>query len=71
MAKNAVQSELQLYLREINEIALLAPAEERTLGWRIINDGCMESKDRMIRANLRLVIAIAKNYSNRVYPSSI
>ena len=68
MAKNAVQSELQLYLREINEIALLAPAEERTLGWRIINDGCMESKDRMIRANLRLVIAIAKNYSNRGLP---
>lgn len=68
MGNKAVQSELQLYLREINEIALLNPTEERILGWRVINDACMESKDRMIRANLRLVIAIAKNYSNRGLP---
>lgn len=65
MARIAVQSEIQLYLREINQIPLLTPIEERELGWRIINDGCPDSKDRMIRANLRLVIAIAKNYSNR------
>lgn len=65
MPKNAVQTELQLYLREIHDIPLLTPVEERVLGWRIVNDGCMESKDRMIRSNLRLVIAIAKNYSNR------
>lgn len=39
--------------------------DERDLGWKIINDNCQESRDRMIRANLRLVVAIAKNYTNR------
>jgi len=65
MARSEVQSELQLYLREVNETALLTPEEEKTLGWRIINDGCLQSKERMIKANLRLVIPISKNYVNR------
>ena len=65
MARSEVQSELQLYLREVNETALLTPEEEKTLGWRIINDGCLQTKERMIKANLRLVIAISKNYVNR------
>lgn len=68
MARSAVQTELQLYLREINEIPLLTPEEERFCGWRIVNDSCPEAKDRMIRSNLRLVIAIAKNYANRGLP---
>ena len=65
MGRSALQSELHLYLRQINEVPLLTAEEERTLGWRIINDNCMSSKDRMIRANLRLVISISKNYANR------
>lgn len=65
MARPGVQSELQLYLREINEERLLTPEEEKELGWRIINDECPEAKDRMIKANLRLVISISKNYSHR------
>jgi RNA polymerase primary sigma factor len=44
---------------------LLTAEEEKDLGWRIINDNCFSSKDRMIRANLRLVISISKNYANR------
>ncbi len=68
MARTAVQTELQLYLREINQIPLLTPEEERISGWRIVNDSCPESKDLMIRSNLRLVIAIAKNYANRGLP---
>lgn len=39
--------------------------EERELGWAIINDNCPASRERMIRSNLRLVVAIAKNYTNR------
>ena len=63
-----VQSELQLYLREINSVPLLTAEDERELGWAIINDNCPHARERMIRANLRLVVAIAKNYSNRGLP---
>ncbi|MFM1889613.1 MAG: polymerase sigma factor SigA [Planctomycetota bacterium] len=65
MSRSELQSELQLYLRQINEVALLTPEEEKELRWRIINENDAEAKDRMIRANLRLVISICKNYSNR------
>ncbi|MAB71780.1 MAG: RNA polymerase subunit sigma [Planctomycetaceae bacterium] len=57
-----------MYLREINGINLLSAQEEKDLGWLIVNDSCPEAKDRMIKANLRLVIAISKNYSNRGLP---
>ncbi len=65
MARSDIQSELQLYVREISVVDLLTADKERDLGWRIINDNDAEAKDHMIRANLRLVIAIAKNYMNR------
>ena len=52
-------------MRQINEVALLTPEEEKTLGWRIINDDDQDAKEHMIKANLRLVIAISKNYSHR------
>lgn len=60
-----LQTGLQLYLRQINEIALLTAEEEKVLGWAVINDNCPAARDRMIRANLRLVVSIAKNYGNR------
>ena len=65
-----VQSDLQVYLREINRTALLTPEEERELGWAIINDNCPAARERMIRANLRLVVSIAKHYNNRGLPMS-
>ncbi len=61
----AVQSDLQLYLKEIRSTPLLSPEEERELGWAIVNENCPAARERMIRANLRLVVAIAKNYANR------
>lgn len=60
-----VRSELQLYLDEIKQTPLLSADEERELGYRIQRTSCPEARERMIRANLRLVVAIAKNFSNR------
>jgi len=63
-----VASDLQVYLREINRTALLTAEQERELGWRIINDNDPAARDQMVRANLRLVVAIGKNYTNRGLP---
>lgn len=59
------RSEIHQYVREINQFALLTPEEEKELGWAIVNDNCAEARDRMIRCNLRLVVAIGKRYANR------
>lgn len=65
MASTAVQSSLQIYLKEINRTPLLSADEEKSLARSIIDLGCPASRDQMIRANLRLVVAIAKRYNNR------
>jgi RNA polymerase primary sigma factor len=59
-----VQSPLETYLREINETALLNAAEEKELAYRI-EDGDNEARDRMVRANLRLVVNIARSYTGK------
>jgi len=68
MPRSSVPSGLQVYLREINEVNLLTADEEKELAWRIIRDGDMSARDHLARANLRLVVSIAKNYSNRGMP---
>ncbi len=65
MATVAVQSGLQLYLRQINDSPLLNGDEEKALARRIINDNDPEARERMVRSNLRLVVNIAKHYVNR------
>jgi RNA polymerase primary sigma factor len=61
---SAVQSPLETYLREINETALLSAADERELA-TAIGEGDMAARDRMVRANLRLVVNIARGYTGK------
>lgn len=63
-----VKTELELYLRQIDEVPLLTADEEKTLCRRIREHNCPIARDHMIRANLRLVVAIAKRYNNRGMP---
>jgi len=65
MSRAELESDLQLYLRQINQISLLTPTEERELGWKVINDNCPQARELLVRANLRLVVSIAKHYTNR------
>ena len=60
----ARESSLETYLQEINEVPLLNAEQEQELA-RSIRVGDAEARERMIRANLRLVVSIAKNYINR------
>ena len=62
-----VQTPLETYLREINETALLTADEEKQLS-RQISAGDAAARDRMVRANLRLVVNIARGYSGKGLP---
>ncbi len=55
---------IQMYLREIGQYPLLTAMEERTLAKRIV-DGDDEARNLLARANLRLVVSIAKKYVGR------
>ena len=55
---------LRLYLRSIGQVDLLTAEQEVELARRI-ERGDMEAKRRMVEANLRLVVSIAKNYNGR------
>ncbi|TWT78214.1 RNA polymerase sigma factor SigA [Posidoniimonas polymericola] len=63
-SSSSVQSPLETYLREINETALLSANEEKELAVKIGN-GDTQARDRMVRANLRLVVNIARGYSGK------
>lgn len=58
---------LQLYLREIAQVKLLTPKEEVILAKRI-RKGDDAAREHMIRANLRLVVKIARDYENLGLP---
>ncbi len=61
---SAPQSPLETYLREINETALLSSEDEQELAVAI-GEGDVEARDRMVRANLRLVVNIARGYTGK------
>jgi RNA polymerase primary sigma factor len=55
---------VRMYLREIGTIPLLSPPEEVALAKRIVQ-GDMVAKQKLAKANLRLVVSIAKKYVGR------
>jgi RNA polymerase primary sigma factor len=60
----SVQTPLETYLREINETSLLSSDDEHELAIAIGN-GDIHARDRMVRANLRLVVNIARGYTGK------
>src|SRR6266481_9762649 len=64
LRSDSVQSPLENYLREINETPLLNAEQEKELAYRI-EDGDSEARDQMVRANLRLVVNIARSYQGK------
>ena len=69
MPKFETDNSLRLYLKEISKTELLTPAEEVELAERI-KDGDKRARSHMIRANLRLVVKIAQDYSGYGLPLS-
>ena len=64
---SAVQNPLETYLRDINATSLLTAEDERRLAAAIAR-GDAQARDHMVRANLRLVVNIARGYGNRGLP---
>lgn len=62
--EGSAHDSIQMYLREIGQYPLLVAQEERDLAKRI-QQGDTEAKNLLARANLRLVVSIAKKYANR------
>jgi len=62
--EGSAHDSIQMYLREIGQYPLLTASEERELAKRIA-EGDNEAKNLLARANLRLVVSIAKKYASR------
>ncbi|MBA2692823.1 MAG: sigma-70 family RNA polymerase sigma factor [Rubrobacter sp.] len=60
----ATGDSIRMYLAEIGRVPLLTHADEIRLAKGVLR-GCKRSKDRLVEANLRLVVSIAKKYRNR------
>ena len=60
---------IRAYLKDVRPIALLTAEEEVTLA-RAVQRGDKEAREKMICANLRLVISLAKRYVNLGIPLS-
>lgn len=62
--EGSMPDSVQMYLREIGQYRLISAAEERELSKRIAL-GDREASDILVKANLRLVVSIAKKYVGR------
>ncbi|VTR92605.1 rna polymerase sigma factor : RNA polymerase sigma factor OS=uncultured planctomycete GN=HGMM_F09D09C22 PE=3 SV=1: Sigma70_r1_2: Sigma70_r2: Sigma70_r3: Sigma70_r4 [Gemmata massiliana] len=62
--ENNARTAFSTYLSEIDHTPLLSAPEERELGARVLT-GDAQARDRMVRANLRLVVNIARGYTGK------
>jgi RNA polymerase primary sigma factor len=62
--KDSSYDSIQIYLKEIGQYPLISAAMEKELARRI-EKGDVEAKNLLARANLRLVVSIAKKYVGR------
>ena len=60
----AIDDPVRMYLKEIGRVPLLDAEEEKELAHRM-GDGDEEAKKKLVEANLRLVVSIAKRYVGR------
>lgn len=63
----AVESPVRIYLKDIGKTSLLTPADELALARRM-EKGDQKAKQRLIEANTRFVVSIAKKYMGRGMP---
>src|SRR3989344_8730572 len=62
--KGSMHDSIQMYLKEIGQYPLIHASDEKVLAKRI-ERGDLEAKNLLARANLRLVVSIAKKYAGR------
>ena len=62
--KSSIHDSIQMYLKEIGQYPLIHASEEKELARRIERND-LEAKNLLARANLRLVVSIAKKYVGR------
>jgi len=67
MSQTDTDSSIRLYMREIMETELLTADEEAKLAAKI-KKGDEKAREQMIKANLRLVVKLARDYSNYGVP---
>ncbi|MCD6166946.1 RNA polymerase subunit sigma [candidate division KSB1 bacterium] len=65
--KNRAEKSLEKYLQEIGEYSPLPPEEEIKLA-KLIKQGDKEALDKLVKANLRFVVSVAKDYQNQGLP---
>ena len=64
---SAADSDIAIYLKEISEFPLITADREKELAGKILK-GHEWAREEFIRCNLRLVVSIAKNFTNRGLP---
>lgn len=65
--QNQSQSSLSIYMSEINKIPMLSREDELALAEKTAR-GCERSLNRLVEANLRFVVSVAREYRNRGVP---